>query len=86
MHSTQLKMNSAYHPETDGQTEVLNRCQETYIRCFASEQPRHWVDWLPWAEFWYNTNYHVSIEKTPFEIVYGRPPPVLSKFVQGKLW
>ena len=69
---TVLKMSSSYHPETDGQTEVVNRCLETYLRCFVLERPKYWVDWIPWVELWYNTTFHVTTGKTPFEVVYGR--------------
>jgi hypothetical protein len=37
-----------------------------------------------WAEFWFNTTFHSATEKTPFEIVYGRPPPLLQRWVQGE--
>ena len=44
---TQLCRSSAYHPQSDGQTEVTNRTLECYLRCFAGERPSTWVDYLP---------------------------------------
>lgn len=71
---TQLKMSTSYHPQTDGQTERVNQCLEAYLRCFVHACPQKWKDWLALAEFWYNTSYHSSLEKTPFEILYGQQP------------
>jgi len=67
-------MSSAYHPQSDGQTEVVNKCLETYLRCLTGSKPKQWLTWLPWTEFWYDTNYHGSIRMTSFKALYSRKP------------
>ncbi|KAH9680552.1 hypothetical protein KPL71_026590 [Citrus sinensis] len=80
---TKLKMSSAYHPQTDGQTEVINRCLEQYLRCFVHQWPKKWHSFLPWAAFWYNSTFHVSTGMTPFQALYARPPPTVPFYHVG---
>uniref|UniRef100_M1BG77 1-aminocyclopropane-1-carboxylate oxidase homolog n=1 Tax=Solanum tuberosum TaxID=4113 RepID=M1BG77_SOLTU len=84
LQGVQLNLSSAYHPQSDGQTEVLNRCLETYLRCFCAEDAKGWYDCLPMAEFWYNTCHHSAIELTPYEALYGRPPPLHLPYLPGE--
>jgi hypothetical protein len=72
---TKLLMSSAFHPQTDGQSEAANRVIIMYLRCFTGDRPRHWLRWLPWAEYIYNTAFQSSLRGTPFRVVYGRDPP-----------
>jgi hypothetical protein len=75
MAGVQLRFSTAFHPQTDGQSEVVNKVIAMYLRCVTGDRPRAWVDWLAWAEYCYNTSYHSAMRATPFEVVYGRPPP-----------
>lgn len=68
---TKLLLSSAYHPQTDGQTERVNQYLEMYLRCAVYDDPKKWKSWLSQAEFWYNSAYHTSVGCTPFFALYG---------------
>ncbi|XP_019200240.1 PREDICTED: uncharacterized protein LOC109193863 [Ipomoea nil] len=80
-----LSMSTAYHPQSDGQTERINRCLETYLRCMVFSRPKAWAKWLHLAEYWYNTNFHSSLQCTPFQALYGYKPPMLALSTEGEV-
>ena len=69
-----LHMSSAYHPQSDGQTERLNQCLETFLRCFAHACPQKWLEWVYLAEYWYNSTWHSALQMSPFKVLYGYAP------------
>ncbi|KAL5713694.1 hypothetical protein ACHQM5_015747 [Ranunculus cassubicifolius] len=73
-----LARTTAYHPQSDGQTERVNQCLETYLRCMTVVKPHQWSRWLPLAEWWYNTSHHSSIKTSSFQALYGYSPPLHS--------
>ncbi|KAL4354775.1 hypothetical protein GQ457_06G031370 [Hibiscus cannabinus] len=85
LQGTELCFSSAYHPQTDGQTEALNRCLEMYLRCMAGDDPGKWEQFLSWAEYWYNTAYQSSAGMNPFRALYGRDPPTIMNYLEGNL-
>ena len=69
---TQLKFSTAYHPQTDGQTERTIQTLEDMLRSCVLEFQGSWDQHLPLIEFSYNNSYHSSIEMPPYEALYGR--------------
>jgi transposase InsO family protein len=81
---TQLAHSSSYHPQSDGQTEIVNKCLEGYLRCFVSDKQAQWFKWLPLAEWWYNTSFHTATKMTPFMALYGYHPPSITSSLKEK--
>jgi hypothetical protein len=69
---TNLHYSSAYHPQTDGQTELVNQVLEDTLRACVLAYDKCWEDRLAFVEFSYNNGYHASLKKVPFEVLYGR--------------
>lgn len=80
---TRLCMSTAYHPQTDDQTEVMNHILEQYLRSFVHSHPVSWFRYLALAEWSYNTSLHSSSNLTPFKVKYGKPPPAMPHYLQG---
>ena len=71
---TDLQYSSSFHPQTDGQTEVVNRTMADIIRCLCSDMPKQWDRYLAPAEFAFNNSVNRSTGTSPFQVVYGRTP------------
>ena len=67
-------MLTAYHSQTDGQTEYVNQALEQYLRCYVNYNFSNWLDLLPSAEFTYNNQAYKGIKESPFYLEYGRHP------------
>jgi transposase InsO family protein len=71
---TKLNMSTAYHPQSDGQTEVMNKTLEQVLRAYASAEQDDWDEHLPYAEIAYNSSEHASTKFSPFYLEHGEEP------------
>jgi hypothetical protein len=69
---TRLNFGSAYHPQTDGQTERVNQILKDMLRACALKDRKSWDKCLPYAKFSYNNSYQKSLKMSPFKVLYGR--------------
>ena len=67
-------LSTAFHPQTDGQTERQNQSLKAYLRIFVDEQQEDWAKLLPCAEFSYNNSIHAATGKSPFQLNLGLDP------------
>nr|GEZ51685.1 retrovirus-related Pol polyprotein from transposon 17.6 [Tanacetum cinerariifolium] len=82
---TNLDMSTAYHPETDGQSERTIQTLEDMLRACVIDFGNGWVKHLPLVEFSYNNSYHASIKAAPFEALYGQKCRSPVCWAKGKL-
>ncbi|KAK1561352.1 hypothetical protein QYE76_018192 [Lolium multiflorum] len=73
--NVKLLFSSSSHPQTDGQTEVVNRSLSTLLRVLVKKNLKAWEDCIPHAEFAYNRAKHSTTMRSPFMVVYGFEPP-----------
>jgi hypothetical protein len=71
---TKRRMSTAFHPQTDGQTERINQTMEAYLRCYVNYKQNNWVELLPLAQFAYNSAESDGTGVSPFFANYGYNP------------
>ena len=71
---TTRQLSTAYHPQTDKQTEKINQEVGTFLQHYVNYQQDNWIEWLVVAEFSYNNKKHAAMGWTPFELNFGRHP------------
>ena len=72
----EIAMSTAYHPQTDGQSERTNQEIEQALRTVVNWHQDDWVDWIPIVEFALNNKYHKGLKTTPFYANYGYHPQI----------
>ena len=70
----ETKLSTAYHPETDKQTERTNQELEQYLRIYVNHRQNNWVEWLATVEFAFNNKVHTVMKRSLFQVNYGREP------------
>jgi hypothetical protein len=80
---TKLTPNTSYHPQIDGQTEIVNKWVEGYLRNYVTGQQKVWFKWLYLGGYCYNTTHHMSIGMSPFRALYSYDPLTFAEIVFG---
>ena len=70
----ETKLSTAYHPETDGQTERTNQELKQYLRMYVNHRQNNWAEWLATVEFAFNNKVYTATRSSPFQVNYGREP------------
>ena len=78
----EISLSTAYHPQTDGETERLNQEVETYLRIFCGSHPETWTDHIPMAEFIHNHRPHSTTGKSPFYLMLGCEPQAIPSIIE----
>ena len=73
------KMSTAFHPQTDEQTERYNAELEAYLRIFCAYEPNSWNKMLPTAQFAHNSHTHKALKQSSFQLMYGTTPVALPR-------
>lgn len=82
-----LKLSTAFRPQTDGQTEIVNQVLEQYLRHFCNHQQDDWVELLPFAEYAHNTAVSEATKMSPFNANYGfQPETQWARPKEGSEW
>ena len=71
------RMSTAFHPQTDGQTECYNQELEAYVWIYCAYKPDEWSKKLSLAQFTHNSRPHDAIKQSPFQLIYGTKPMAL---------
>ena len=71
---TKRKLSTAYHSQTDGQTERINQEIGTFLRHYMNYQQDNWMDWLAIVEFSYNDKKYAATGEMQFKLNFGRHP------------
>jgi hypothetical protein len=80
MAGVKLQFTFAFHPQANGQSEATDKIIAMYLRCLTGDRLRQWLQWLPWAEYCYNSSFQASLHASPFKVVYDRDPPSLRTY------
>ena len=84
MMDTKLKRSTAFHPQTDGQTEVVNRTVLLFLRGYCNKHPKLWDEQIQYVQHAYNRAMHSSTQSSPFETCFGYLPKTPLDLTYGR--